>query len=764
LSKRSVNILRIVFVAILSLQLSISVFGSRKPEKIILHLSWKHQFQFAGYYAAVEKGFYSQLGLNVEIKQAEIGVSNISEVLKGNSHFGIGNAELIAHYMDGMPIVLVAAIFQHSPSTLITKKSSNVNSPDDLRGKKIMLNEFSVGTDVMAMLIAQGLKQEDIEMVPSSLSLNDLLNDRVLAYHGYTSNEPYFMDKFGIPYNTINPSDFGFDFYSDCIFSSQKFVNSNPEIVARFREASVKGWEYAILHKDEMANIIASRYNSSKTIDHLLFEAKEIERLINPELIEIGHSNRERWYKIAEQLYQVGIIKRIRNIDDFIYKPSENEIIPWVKFLIIVISIAALLILSYFLIKNWVQRAVNTKRALVDSLEKQIRLKEDEIQRLNLEIVSTSNSLEERDIEREAVVSRMANELKALLSQLLISLEGMQKDRQFDGNLLQTTDTIRLLFITINGLVALNQAIAGKGQKFCTINIDDTLREIAHELKANNKSVDIKVKTIIPFPEFLTAKDLLLTVVNAIIDYLVNYGDPDRFEVQCFQDNPELLHFSFSVHSKKSIGNILKQLESLILNNDLHNIDASLVPIYTASRMARLSNGSLWVESGDSAMVTLNLRFPCLPIENSNESTMASLPVISGIDGNELAHLKGKTILIMDTHRKGYMLIKTMLNGFNCRVIYSPDIQTTLGIISCNCHVDAILVSFSVLSTAMADGVTVIRKVKPHVPIIAIVGFDFDSLQSQSANWFCAIIKKPLSQGQLLQTLLECFKVSNKKN
>lgn len=764
MSKISINILRIFIVALLSLQFSSSLYGSRKPQNIILHLSWKHQFQFAGYYAAVEKGFYSQLGLNVEIKQAEIGVSNISEVLKGNSHFGVGNAELVAHYMDGMPIVLVAAIFQHSPSTLITKKSANVNAPNDLRGKKIMLNEFSVGTDVMAMLIAQGLKQEDIVMVPTSLSLNDLLNDRVLAYHGYTSNEPYFMDKFGIPYNTINPSDFGFDFYSDCIFSSHKFVKSNPEIVARFREASVKGWEYAILHKDEMANIIASRYNTSKTIDHLLFEAKEIEKLINPELIEIGHSNRERWFKIAEQLYQVGIIKRIRSIDDFIYKPYEKEAIPWVNFLIIVISIAALLILSYFIIKNWVQKAVNSKRALVDSLEKQIRLKEDEVQRLNLEIVTTSNTLEERDIEREAVVSRMANELKALLSQLLISLEGMQKDRQPDSNLMHTTDTIRSLFITINGLVALNQAIAGKGQKFCSINIDEVLKEIVNELKVTHSGIDIKVKTIIPFPEFLTVKDILITVVNAIVDYLVSYSYPDIFEVQCFQDNPELLHFTFSVHSKKSIGNIIKQFESLILNNDLHSIDASLVPIYTASRMARLSNGALWVESGDSAMVTVNLRFPCLPFESSNESTLASIPAISGINSNELEKLKGKSILIMDTHRKGYMLIKTMLSGFNCRLIYSSDIQTTLGIVSGNSHFDTVLVSFSVLSTAIADGVTIIRRVKPHVPIIAIVGFDFDSLQSQSASWFRAIIKKPLSQGQLLQTLVECIIDERKAN
>lgn len=764
MSKVNYYILKILIVAILSLHFSTNIFGSRKPEKIILHLTWKHQFQFAGYYAAVEKGFYSQLGLNVEIRQAEIGVSSISEVLKGNSHFGIGNAELVAHYMDGMPIVLVAAILQHSPSTLITKKTSNVKSPEDLRGKKIMLNEFSVGTDVMAMLITQGLKQEDIEMVPTSLSLNDLLNDRVLAYHGYISNEPYFMDKFGIPFNTINPIDFGFDFYSDCLFSSQKFVNNNPEIVSRFREASIKGWEYALLHKDEMANTIASRYNSSKTLDHLLFEAKEIERLINPELIEVGHSNRDRWFKIAEQLYQVGIIKRIRNIDDFIYKPSESEVIPWVKFLVIIISMVALLITSYFLIKKWVSGAVDTKRELVASLENQIRSKEDEIQRLNLEIISTSNSLEERDIEREAVVSRMAAELKLLLSQLLNSLENLQKNQHFEGNLSQTTDKIRSLFITINGLVALNQAIAGKGQKICTINIDDTLREIAHELKANNNSIDIKVKTIIPFPEFLTVKDLLITVVNAIIDYLVIYSLPDKFEIQCFQDNPEQLHFSFSVHSNKSISRILTQLENLILKNDLQNIDASLVPIYTASRMARLSNGSLWVESADSAMVTLNLRYPCLPIENSNESTIASMPVISGIDESELVLLKGKTILIMDTHRKGYMLIKTMLNGFHCKVIYSPDIQTTLGIICCNCHIDAILVSFSVLSTAIADGVTVIRKVKPQVPIIAIAGFDFDSLLSQSSNWFSAIIKKPLLQVQLIQTLLENFTNGTKKS
>lgn len=91
-------------------------------EKVTLHLKWFHQFQFAGYYAAFEKGYYKEAGLDVEILESTIGIKGIHEkVIQSTGQYGIGSNELIKERYAGKPIVVLAVIFQHSPSVLFLK-------------------------------------------------------------------------------------------------------------------------------------------------------------------------------------------------------------------------------------------------------------------------------------------------------------------------------------------------------------------------------------------------------------------------------------------------------------------------------------------------------------------------------------------------------------------------------------------------------------------------------------------------------------------
>ncbi|HEX4328307.1 MAG TPA: ABC transporter substrate-binding protein, partial [Burkholderiales bacterium] len=77
---------------------------------VTLQLNWKHQFQFAGYYAAIEKGYYRDAGFDVLLKEYQDGVDPVDAVLKGNADYGIGASELVLRYAKGAPIVAVAAI------------------------------------------------------------------------------------------------------------------------------------------------------------------------------------------------------------------------------------------------------------------------------------------------------------------------------------------------------------------------------------------------------------------------------------------------------------------------------------------------------------------------------------------------------------------------------------------------------------------------------------------------------------------------------
>ncbi len=123
---------RILFCAciwLILLCLPGSAFGA---DKVVLQLKWFHQFQFAGYYAAKEKGFYAAEGLDVVFRQRDIKTSYIDDVLEGKAAYGTSDAGLLFSRLQGKPVVVLAQIFQHSPLVLLTLKESGLRTPPQL--------------------------------------------------------------------------------------------------------------------------------------------------------------------------------------------------------------------------------------------------------------------------------------------------------------------------------------------------------------------------------------------------------------------------------------------------------------------------------------------------------------------------------------------------------------------------------------------------------------------------------------------------------
>ena len=92
--------------------------NSYAKDKIVLQLKWKHQFQFAGFYAALSQGFYAEEGLDVEIREVDPLKSPVNSVLSGDAQFGISDSSLVLARLKGKPLVIMATIFQHSPLVL----------------------------------------------------------------------------------------------------------------------------------------------------------------------------------------------------------------------------------------------------------------------------------------------------------------------------------------------------------------------------------------------------------------------------------------------------------------------------------------------------------------------------------------------------------------------------------------------------------------------------------------------------------------------
>jgi len=302
---------------------------AKNLEKVSVQLQWLDQFQFAGYYVAKEKGFYENVGLDVTIKKHSPDINIVQEVISKRATFGIGHSSLIQEKSRGADIVLLSAIFQSSPSVIIARKDSDIKKIQDFKGKKIMtFPELSSDVSVLAMEYKYGIKPSDMIEEKHSYDVNDLIQKHTDLMVAYISNEPFLMKKKGYGVKIFDPKDYGFDFYSDILFTSTDEVKNHTQRVVNFKNATLKGWEYAFTHIDEAVEIILQKYNTQhKSKEALVYEAKELRKLAYYRTQNLGVID---WYKIQStyDIYNVlHLLKNPIDLDTFIFHMDKNKII-----------------------------------------------------------------------------------------------------------------------------------------------------------------------------------------------------------------------------------------------------------------------------------------------------------------------------------------------------------------------------------------------------------------------------------------------------
>ena len=302
--------------------------NSEKLQSVKLQLQWKHQFEFAGFYAAKEKGFYKELGLDVEFIEFDKSTDITDEVLKGRADYGLSYSSIIADYMNGKPIILIANFFKQSPIVLITQK--NIKSLTDLKNKKVMgLSNSIHNITLFGMLDKFNIQSSDIINIPTTFNIDDFAENRVDAMSVFTTNEIYQLNKKGIEYNLFDPVVYGAKYYDVNLFTTEEESINNPGRIQKMKEASIKGWEYALNNKDEIVSLILKKYNTqNKTRESLLFEAHQIEKIMLPNVYDIGMIDIDRIKTIADNFVEAGFVKSFhnKNIDDILYKDKTNPL------------------------------------------------------------------------------------------------------------------------------------------------------------------------------------------------------------------------------------------------------------------------------------------------------------------------------------------------------------------------------------------------------------------------------------------------------
>jgi ABC-type nitrate/sulfonate/bicarbonate transport system substrate-binding protein len=243
-----------------ALLLNACSFG-KQTDKVTVQLSWFHSVEYAGFYTAIEQGYYDDENLEVTLVAGGPEVDALAEVENGNAQFGIGTGDsLVSAKSQQRDFLALATIFRNNPLVIMSLADGNIQKPEDLAEKTIgvIAPDLSTGWDVQTLALLQTLNMDEstLNFVPINdyHGANELNAGTMDAMSGmFATNEPVQAQLDGNQINMIYYKDYGVDVYSNVIFTNGEFASNNPDLLARFIQATMKGYQYSIENPTQAA-------------------------------------------------------------------------------------------------------------------------------------------------------------------------------------------------------------------------------------------------------------------------------------------------------------------------------------------------------------------------------------------------------------------------------------------------------------------------------------------------------------------------------
>jgi NitT/TauT family transport system substrate-binding protein len=275
-----------------------------------LPLGYIPNVQFAPLYVAIEKGFYADEGITIDL---DYSMENDNAVLLANDtiQFAVLSGEQVLLGRDKeMPLVYVMAWYQQYPVGIASKQSANITSVAELAGKKIGLPGLYGASYIgaIALLDTAGLKETDVTL--DSIGYNQvevLMADREDAVVVYVANEPVQLEALGESITLLKVSD-AIDLVANGLVTNEKTLSENPELVKAMITATLRGIEYTLDHPDEAYEI------SKKYVENLASADQNIQKQVLLNSIELwkadrmGYSNPEAWVNMQRILTGMKLI------------------------------------------------------------------------------------------------------------------------------------------------------------------------------------------------------------------------------------------------------------------------------------------------------------------------------------------------------------------------------------------------------------------------------------------------------------------------
>jgi NitT/TauT family transport system substrate-binding protein len=309
--------LRLVAALTLSTVVFASTATAQTADKIRLQIKWVPQAQFAGYFVAMDKGYYADENLDITIVPGGPDIIPEQQVVNGQADFGVDwVASFLAFRDKGLPIVDIAQIYQSSGLMLVSKKTANITSAQALKGRNVGVwyggNEF----EFLALMDKLHYDPDkDLTVIKQGFTMDPFLAGQMEAASAMTYNEYQIVLESGVnpdDLNVIRYNDQGVGMLEDNLFATEEMVSTKPDIVQRFVRASLKGWQSAI---DDQAGAVDTVMKyvepGSTTAAHQTRMMSEVAKLVMPPGMtadQIGVMDADRFKTTADIALKYNVI------------------------------------------------------------------------------------------------------------------------------------------------------------------------------------------------------------------------------------------------------------------------------------------------------------------------------------------------------------------------------------------------------------------------------------------------------------------------
>lgn len=293
----------------------VSCTKTSSEKDITLVLDWTPNTNHTGFYVALEKGYYKELGLNVTIQQPpEDGATSL--VASGKAQFGIDFQDYLAPAFstdDPLPVTAVAALIQHNTSGIISMADKGITSPKEMEDNSYATWDLPTEKAIIkSCMEREGGDFDRVELIPSTVT--DTLTaiqtnvDSVWIYYAWDgiAAEVKGLDTNYFAFGDIDPA---FDFYTPVIVANNAFLNSDPDTAKAFLEATEKGYKDAISSPEEAADILC-KYAPELDRDIVVASQEWLAEEYIDDAEYWGVFDAQRWNSFFDYLWENKLIEK----------------------------------------------------------------------------------------------------------------------------------------------------------------------------------------------------------------------------------------------------------------------------------------------------------------------------------------------------------------------------------------------------------------------------------------------------------------------